>query len=632
MRSILILPALCLTATLLSQNLEVEGKVKISEMETDNTADSLMVWRKDGYLGIRDAATMNQKLIDLDNDTRIQVEKAADDDVIRFITRDSQIMIIDSSGHIGIGDTLPSEALTLHAGSFLQTPTNPRLSGSLGIGEAPVSVYVSGRYAYVADPDSDDLRVVDVSNPSAPVQVGSLGIGTFPFAVFVSGRYAYVIDQGSADLKVIDVSNPSGPSLTGSLALGVQARSVYVSGRYVYVVDSGSDDLKVIDVSSPSSPSLTGSLAIGSFPKSVYVSGIYAYVADEGSNDLRIIDVSDPSAPSLTGTLGIGDLPQSVYVSGRYAYIVDVAADDLKVIDVSNPSLPALAGSLTIGGSPRSVYVSGRYAYVVDVSSDDLKVIDVSNPGTPLLAGSLTIGSDARSVFVSGRQAYVVDALVNDIKVIDVSGAEVTALNAHSLEAGNLQVKNDIIAQGQIQVMGGLNVGAGGIFSDGNLGISGSLALANDMAPTSSPANLVQLYAEDAAGSSELIVRDEAGNVTTLSPHNFSLIGDPSEPLAWSFYSQNEHGKINVDMLKTVRLVEELSGEQLVYIQGHHQGEKQPVVQNWKIKGLLQNLQNQGQELQAENRAMKSELEMLKIEILELKTLLRSKIEGIDED
>lgn len=42
---------------------------------------------------------------------------------------------------------------------------------------------------------------------------------------------------------------------------------------------------------------------------------------------------------------------------------------------------------------------------------------------------------------------------------------------------------------------------------------------------------------------------DEAGNITTLSPHNFSLIGQPSEPVAWSFYSENEHGKINVAMV-----------------------------------------------------------------------------------
>ena len=68
------------------------------------------------------------------------------------------------------------------------------------------------------------------------------------------------------------------------------------------------------------------------------------------------------------------------------------------------------------------------------------------------------------------------------------------------------------------------------------------------------------------SSSSELKVRDEAGNVTTLSPHNFDLIPEgPSEDMAWSYYSERDGKRINVDMLKAVRLLEQLSGEQLVF-------------------------------------------------------------------
>jgi hypothetical protein len=113
------------------------------------------------------------------------------------------------------------------------------------------------------------------------------------------------------------------------------------------------------------------------------------------------------------------------------------------------------------------------------------------------------------------------------------------------------------------------------INSSGNVGIgattfgtsaAGVLAIKNGTAPGSSPVDMIQLYAEDVAASSELKVRDEAGNITVLSPHNFSLIEEgPSEPLAWSFYSERDGRKLNVDMLRTVRLVEALSGERLVY-------------------------------------------------------------------
>ena len=217
---------------------------------------------------------------------------------------------------------------------------------------------------------------------------------------------------------------------------------------------------------------------------------------------------------------------------------------------------------------------------------------------------------------VSGRYAYVVDFDSNDLKVIDISGAEVTSLIAHSLEAGNLQVRNDIIAQGQLQVTGGLNVGAGGIFSDGDVGvagdvtITGTVAIANDVVPTSSPANLVQLYAEDVFPDfSELKVRDEAGIITTLSPHNFSLIGKPSEPMAWSFYSENDHGKINVDMLRAMRVLESVSGEKLVHIESNGSGSVagEDEVDEGQSASLVAHIEA----LQAQNRALERRLAAL---------------------
>ena len=45
---------------------------------------------------------------------------------------------------------------------------------------------VSGAHAYVVDSSSDDLKVIDVSDPSAPVLVGSIAVGGSPSAVFVS--------------------------------------------------------------------------------------------------------------------------------------------------------------------------------------------------------------------------------------------------------------------------------------------------------------------------------------------------------------------------------------------------------------------------------------------------------------
>jgi len=97
-----------------------------------------------------------------------------------------------------------------------------------------------------------------------------------------------------------------------------------------------------------------------------------------------------------------------------------------------------------------------------------------------------------------------------------------------------------------------------------------TIAIANGVAPTTSPADEVQLYAVD--------YDDEDGNATNLSPHNFSLLGGPSEEMAWSYYSERGNKVINADITRALRVVEELSGESLIHIKNKDMGEEQPQI------------------------------------------------------
>lgn len=114
----------------------------------------------------------------------------------------------------------------------------------------------------------------------------------------------------------------------------------------------------------------------------------------------------------------------------------------------------------------------------------------------------------------------------------------------------------------RVTAAGNVIIGAGS--QEGT--VTNALHIFNGTSPGGNVTDGVMLFAEDASASSELKVRDEAGNETTLSPHNFSLIPDgPSEDMAWAYYSEKNGKKINVDMLKLARKVEELTGEKLVY-------------------------------------------------------------------
>lgn len=114
----------------------------------------------------------------------------------------------------------------------------------------------------------------------------------------------------------------------------------------------------------------------------------------------------------------------------------------------------------------------------------------------------------------------------------------------------------------------------GGIRTDGSVGIgtttaSGTVVLdvAGDSAfdgpvylknQNGNPNNLAehgQIFAKDVASSTEVHVRDEAGNVTLISPHN-----DVGE---WIYFSENVYtGKrVRVNMEKMILKLQEITGE-----------------------------------------------------------------------
>ncbi|MFH1838507.1 MAG: hypothetical protein ABH808_03375, partial [Candidatus Kuenenbacteria bacterium] len=233
-------------------------------------------------------------------------------------------------------------------------------------------------------------------------------------------------------------------------------------------------------------PSRIGAVTLNSGENngfSIAVSGRYAYISTQTSPaKVIVVDISNPSAPSRIGavTLSSGENSgQSIAVSGRYAYISTYTFPaKVIVVDISNPSAPSRIGAVTLSSGENngfSIAVSGRYAYILTPTIPaKVIVVDISNPSAPSRIGAVTLNSGenyGRSIAVSGRYAYILTSTIPaKVIAVDIIGIETTSLIAHSLEAGQLQVKNDITAQGQLRVAGGLNVGKG-IYSSGETGI-----------------------------------------------------------------------------------------------------------------------------------------------------------------
>jgi hypothetical protein len=399
------------------------------------------------------------------------------------------------AGYVGIGTTTPSQALQV-VGSISNI-----IASSSGISEvarvstggtAPLKLFVSGRYAYVVNLSSSNLAIIDITRPSSPVLMSTTSIPFGPYAIYVSGRYAYVGSAGGTNnLAIFDVSNPKAPVLISAYSTGgTRIQDLAVSGRYLYTANLFSSDMTVIDISNPYSPNTVGSVIIGNNPAGIYLSSHYVFVTSPTDATLSIVDISNPSSPRKISTVSVGSTPENVYVSGHYAYVANSGSNTISIIDISNPLIPVQVSTATVGNGPYSAYVSGRYAYVNNTSSNTMSVVDVSNPASPVTVQTISTGANPYYTYGSGRYVYVINNTDSNMSVFDISGTETTSLIAHSAEIGNLQVRNDIFTDGQLQVSGGLQVGNGAQFMGPiavNVSTSTSTSIFSITASSSSP-------------------------------------------------------------------------------------------------------------------------------------------------
>jgi hypothetical protein len=364
----------------------------------------------------------------------------------------------DGSGLTGLPDAGNSQ--------LVNAPANLQRVGQWTAQQGPVNgVYVAGKYAYLAV-DNIGLAIVDISDPATPRQVGEGGYASlYTRSVQVAGRYAYLATSRMG-LDIYDIANAAIPRQVGAVSLQATTQDIYVSGPYAYLAtdDKG---LQVIDISNPTVAKSMGQGAptIGS-GQGVYVVGQYAYVAtsDQG---LQIVNISDPANPQPIGVgLNAVGSAQGVYVVGQYAYVA-TSDQGLQIVDISDPAAPQRIGQgATAIGSAQGVYVAGDYAYVA-TSDKGLQIVNIAQPIDPKLQSIGDIGS-TQAVFVAGRYAYIAAGAAG-LQVIDIQGTAIFAASIGAVAANVLSVSENATVDNNLYVRSGLNVGPGGIMSDGTV-------------------------------------------------------------------------------------------------------------------------------------------------------------------
>jgi hypothetical protein len=99
--------------------------------------------------------------------------------------------------------------------------------------------------------------------------------------------------------------------------------------------------------------------------------------------------------------------------------------------------------------------------------------VDIADPSAPQLLFEISDGlSLPIGVAVSGQHVFVSNLNFDNVAVYKMNGMETNALIAHTAKIGGLQVLNEAIFSDRVSIHSSLNVGTGGILSNGPLSVS----------------------------------------------------------------------------------------------------------------------------------------------------------------
>jgi YVTN family beta-propeller protein len=294
---------------------------------------------------------------------------------ITYSADGKSLFFSQDDNHVVIATVNPETGL-LTNGQSVELPGPPAdgrpYHNTKSINPGGIAVSGDGKRAYVALNVVNTLGVIDLAASPARL-ITQIPVGNAPNSVVIHGKYAYVSNEGGRPATSDDFTNYS-----DGTPIVVDRKDAFAITGTVSVVDlSAGKEVKTVKV--------------GLHPAGMTVSGSNLYVANAYSDSLSIIDLNtdevvrtiDLSVPIAGGVFGSGPNGVAVTDDGQ-AYVALGQANAVAVVNLQGRDAHPVIGYIPTGYFPTSI--------ALDKVQKQLVVADDKGLGThvPARSGGLS--------------------------------------------------------------------------------------------------------------------------------------------------------------------------------------------------------------------------------------------------
>ena len=349
----------------------------------------------------------------------------------------------------------------------------------------PIHTVVADGIAYVAGLATDNLTVLDVSDPKSPKVIREINKSTEflldgAWHITLNGGYLYLTAVNGDAISIFDVSKltnstdfTASEALVATLNDGDESTELNsprctaihegtyngIDKRYLYVV-AHDNALVIFDVTDPTIPvfkSSKSSFSSYDFFRSswIEIADGFAYVAvstSDGSavsSSILILDVAtDPENPAFVhrivdGSDGFDYLNgiEGLLVSDGLLYIAATGDDTVTIVDVGygtgSPSFPKelaeLRDDVYSMDGPRRMAINNYLLFIPAGESDVVNIFDISDPSKPVLLQKVEHSADGEFNQMNRPYAVAVDGDFAFVSGFDSSALTIFGFPANAV-------------------------------------------------------------------------------------------------------------------------------------------------------------------------------------------------------